>query len=138
MTPRGYLTSVTKTLRYLAKSGDTKAFYAYVDGEAFHRALIALAPKRRRSVMRAYVAAAGSCESRSRQPLLKPRTKLGQAGGAPKWTNPVMQAKLSNAYARAGTDEGAARILGVTPGSARLAKRRYLDAPATVAHAQAA
>ena len=48
------------------------------------------------------------------------------------WDNPVMRAKLANAYVRAGgDDEKAARILGVTVGSARLAKKRYLDAPAT-------
>jgi len=42
-----------------------------------------------------------------------------------------MLAKLANAYARAGgDDEKAARILGVTVGSARLAKLRHLDAPA--------
>ena len=43
-----------------------------------------------------------------------------------------MRAKLANAYVRAGgDDEKAARILGVTVGSARLAKRRYLGAAAT-------
>ena len=42
-----------------------------------------------------------------------------------------MRAKLANAYIRAGgDDEKAARILG-TAGSARLAKKRYLDASAT-------
>jgi hypothetical protein len=36
--------------------------------------------------------------------------------------------ELADAYARSGgDDEKAARILGVTLGSARLAKRRYLD-----------
>ena len=43
-----------------------------------------------------------------------------------------MRAKLANAYVRAGGDnEKAARILGVTVGSARLAKKRYLDTSAT-------
>jgi hypothetical protein len=43
---------------------------------------------------------------------------------------PVMRARLANAYVRAGgDDEKAARILGVTVGSARLAKRRHLNAP---------
>jgi hypothetical protein len=43
-----------------------------------------------------------------------------------------MRAKLANAYVRArGDDEKAARILGVTIGSAPLAKKRYLGAPAT-------
>ena len=37
---------------------------------------------------------------------------------------------MLNAYVRAGGDDAkAARILGVTIGSARLAKRRHLDAP---------
>ena len=48
------------------------------------------------------------------------------------WSDPVMLAKLANAYVRAGgDDEKAARILGVTVGSARLAKRRHLGAAAT-------
>jgi hypothetical protein len=42
-----------------------------------------------------------------------------------------MLAKLANAYVRTGgDDEKAARVLGVTVGSARLAKRRHLDAAA--------
>ena len=46
------------------------------------------------------------------------------------WGDPAMRAKLATAYARAGgDDEKAARILGVTLGSARLAKRRHLDGP---------
>jgi transposase len=41
-----------------------------------------------------------------------------------------MRARLASAYVRAGgDDEKAARIFGVTIGSARLAKRRHLDAP---------
>ena len=49
-----------------------------------------------------------------------------------KGEHPVMRARLANAYARAGgNDEKAARILGVTLGSARLARRRHLGATAT-------
>jgi hypothetical protein len=48
-----------------------------------------------------------------------------------------MRAKLANAYVRArGDDEKAARILGVTVGSARLAKKRYLSASATCPSAE--
>jgi hypothetical protein len=48
------------------------------------------------------------------------------------WGDPVMLAKLANAYGRAGgDDEKAARILGMSLGSARLAKRRHLGAAAT-------
>ena len=43
-----------------------------------------------------------------------------------------MRARLANIYVQAGgDDEKVARILGVTVGSARLAKKRYLGAPAT-------
>jgi len=42
----------------------------------------------------------------------------------------LIRGSLANAYVRAGgDDEKAARILGVTVGSARLAKRRHLAAP---------
>ena len=49
------------------------------------------------------------------------------------WSDPAMRAKLAEAYAQAGgDDERAARILGVSVGSARLAKRRHLKvAPAS-------
>ena len=44
------------------------------------------------------------------------------------WGDPIMRAKLADAYLRAGGDnEKAARILN---GSARLAKKRYLDTSA--------
>jgi hypothetical protein len=44
------------------------------------------------------------------------------------WSDPIMVTKLADAYAQGGgDDEKAARILGVTLGSARLAKRRHLD-----------
>ena len=49
--------------------------------------------------------------------------------------NPTGPAKLAQAYAvavAAGDDEKAARILGVSLGSARLAKKRHLGAAATV------
>jgi hypothetical protein len=43
----------------------------------------------------------------------------------PPTSNPVMRAKLADAYSQAGgDDEKAARILGACLGSARLAKRR--------------
>jgi hypothetical protein len=47
------------------------------------------------------------------------------------WSDPAMLAKLANAYLLVGgDDEKAARSLGVTVGSARLAKRRHFNAPA--------
>ena len=50
-----------------------------------------------------------------------------------------MRAKLILAFDQAGgDDEKAARILGVSLGSARLAKRRHLDAAATGHHQELA
>ena len=43
------------------------------------------------------------------------------------WRDPAMLAKLADAYAQGKDHEGAARLLGVTVGAARLAKWRYLD-----------
>ena len=57
------------------------------------------------------------------KPIDAKRVSEGQLGRS------LMRAKLANAYAGAGgDDEKAARILGVTLGSARLAKRRHLSA----------
>ena len=47
------------------------------------------------------------------------------------WRDRAMQTKLAEAYTGTQDHEGAARILGVTLGAARLAKRRYLDRAAT-------
>jgi hypothetical protein len=61
--------------------------------------------------------------------LVKPKpidTKRAQKASR---SDPAMRARLANAYLQAGgNDEKAARILRVTVGSARLAKRRHLDA----------
>ena len=63
------------------------------------------------------------------QRLVKPKPIDAKRTQKVSWGDPVMRAKLANAYARAGgDDEKAARILGVTLGSARLAKRRHLSA----------
>jgi hypothetical protein len=71
------------------------------------------------------------CEARARRRLIEPKPIHAKRAQKADWSNPVMLAKLANAYARAGgDDEKAARILGVTVGSARLAKLRHLDAPA--------
>ena len=56
--------------------------------------------------------------------------RLGRAQRVAWGDNTAMRARLANAYVRAGGDnEKASRILGVTVGSARMAKRRHLGAP---------
>jgi hypothetical protein len=68
------------------------------------------------------------CEARAKLPLAAPVALNARKGGKlANWRNPTMLAKLADAYAQAKDHEGAARLLGVTIGAARLDKRRYLD-----------
>jgi hypothetical protein len=82
--------------------------------------------------MRAYARAETLCEANVPHRLIKPKPIDAKRSQKVDWDDPVMHAKLANAYAQAGgDDEKAARILGVSLGSARLAKRRHLGAAAT-------
>jgi hypothetical protein len=82
--------------------------------------------------MRAYASAEALCEAKAPHRLITPKPIDAKRAQKVSWGNPVMLAKLANAYARAGGhDEKAARILGVSLGSARLAKRRHLVAATT-------
>jgi hypothetical protein len=135
--PRGSLSSISKTLKRFARYGDAASMRAYVRGASFLHAFNGLDPERRHSAMMAYVEALAECEAKARLPLAAPvplnaRTSARLAN----WRNPAMLAKLAAAYARAHDDEGAARLLGVTVGAARLAKRRYLDRAATGARSK--
>ena len=127
-TPRGCLKSISTVLKRLASNGNVEGFRAYVRSDAFLTAFAGLAPDRRQSAMRAYAKAEGLCEAKARHPLVKPKAIDAKRAEKVDWSDPVMRTKLADAYARVGgDDEKAARILGVTVGSARLAKRRYLD-----------
>jgi hypothetical protein len=115
----------------LARAGDVEGLRAYLRSDAFSRAFQGLDPERRESVMRAHATAEAMCEARAPHPLVKPKPIHAKRAQKASWGDPVMLAKLANAYVRAGgDDEKAARILGVTVGSARLAKRRHFNAPA--------
>jgi hypothetical protein len=130
-TPRGCLKSITATLHRTAREGDVEGFRAYVRGNNFLTAFSGLAPERRASVMRAFVNAEVVCEAKARQPLRAPKPIDAKRTEKVTWADPIMRAKLAGAYVRTrGDDEAAARILGVTVGSARLARRRYLGGPA--------
>ena len=127
-TPRGCLKSISTALQRLARSGDVEGFRAYVRSDAFLNAFAGLDPDRRQSAMRAYAKAEALCEAKARHPLLKPKGIDAKRAEKVNWSDPVMRTKLADAYARVGgDDEKAARILGVTIGSARLAKKRHLD-----------
>ena len=131
-TPRGCLRVITTALKRLARNGDVERFRAYIRSDAFLAAFNGLDPERRQSAMRAYARAEALCEANAPHRLVKPKPIDAKRLQKANWGNPVMRAKLADAYARAGgDDEKAARLLGVTLGSARLAKRRHLGAAIT-------
>jgi hypothetical protein len=112
----------------LARNGDVEGFRAYVRSDAFLADLIGVDPDRRQSALRCHARAEALCESNARHPLVKPRPIDASRAHKVDWKNdPVMRAKLADAYAVAlGDDEKSARILGVSLGAARLAKKRHL------------
>ena len=127
-TARGSLKTISTALMRLARRGDVEAFRAYVRSDAFLAAFNGLDPERRRSAMRAFARAEILCEAKTPLPLAGPRRIDARRVEKVNWSN-QMVAKLSDAYAQAqGDHEKAARILGITPGSARLAKGRHLRA----------
>jgi len=123
---------ITFALKRLARKGDVERFRAYVRSDAFLAAFNGLDPERRQSAMRAYARAETLCEAKAPHRLIEPKRIDAKRSQKANWGNPMMRAKLANAYDLAGgDDEKAARLLGVTIGSARQAKRRYLDTPGT-------
>jgi hypothetical protein len=134
-TPRGCLKSISTILKRLACNGDVEGFRAYVRSDAFLKAFAGFDPDRRKSAMRAYANAEALCEAKARHPLVQPKGIDAKRSEKVDWSDPIMLGKLAVAYARVGgDDEKAARILGVTVGSARLAKNRHLR-PAARDHA---
>jgi len=126
--PKGYLSAISTTLKRFARYGDAAGFRSYVRSDAFLDAFNGLNPERRHSAMLVYAEAHAMCEAKTRLRLATPvalnaRTSVKLAN----WRDPAMLAKLAEAYARSNDHEGAARLLGVIVGAARLAKRRYLD-----------
>ena len=128
-TPTGFLQSLTTALKRLARKGDVEGLRAYVRSEAFLRAFNGLDPRRRSTAMRSYAKAEAFCEAKTRHPLVKPGPIDAPRTQKANWSDPTKLARLAEAYAvTGGDDEKAARILGVSLGSARLAKKRHLDA----------
>ena len=119
---------LTGTMMGYARLGDVDGLRAYLSSDAFVDLFMGVAPGRRQTVLRSYSKAEVLCEAKARHPLV--HAKPIDMGRAQKtdWSDPARRAKLSEAYEVAGGDhEKAARIRGVTPGSAPHAKKRYLD-----------
>jgi hypothetical protein len=128
--PSGCLRVLTQALMGFARRGDVEGLCAYLLSDAFMAAFNGLDPQRRRSAMRSYATAEALCEAKAPHPLVKPKPIDVKRAQKVSWDDPVMLAKLADAYEVAGGNhEKAARILGVSPGAARLAMKRYLDTP---------
>jgi hypothetical protein len=133
---RGHLQSITAALARFARNGDVEGFRTYLCSETFLKGFNGLAPEHRQSVMRAHAKAEALCEAKARHPLVHPGRIDVRRAEKVNWSDPAMRAKLANAFAVVGGDnEKAARILGVSLGSARLAKNRHLD-PAAIGRRQ--
>jgi hypothetical protein len=122
---------LTQTLMRHARNGDVESFRAFVRSDAFLAAFNGLQPRQRESAMRCYGKANNLCEAKAAHPLVQPRRIDAKRAQKSNWSDPSMRARLARAYAVAGgNDEKAARMLGVSLGAARLAKKRHLDAAA--------
>jgi hypothetical protein len=127
-TPRGCLRTLTQTLMRHARFGDVGGIRCYVRSDAFLTAFNGLEPGRRQTVMRCHGRAVALSEGKARHPLVRPGPIDAKRAQKANWSDPALHAKLARASANAGGDaEKAARILGVSLGAARLAKRRHLD-----------
>jgi hypothetical protein len=111
----------------------------YVRGDAFIAAFKGLDPERRQTAMLLFAQVHATCETKAKLPLAPPVALNARLSAKlANWRDPIMRAKLGAAYARGESHEDAARLLGVTIGAARLAKRRYLDREATGTSAKGA
>ena len=130
--PRGNLSSISRTLKRFARLGDVAGIRTYVRGDAFIAAFKGLDPERRQTAMLLFAEALATCEAKAKLPLAAPVALNARVSAKlANWRDPILRAKLADAYAHANDHEGAARLLGVTVGAARHAKRRYLDRPAS-------
>jgi hypothetical protein len=111
-----------------ARDGDVAGIRSCVRSGGFLAAFNRLDPECRHSAMLAYFEAYALCEANAKLPLAAPIALNARTSARlTNWRDPAMQARLADAYSRARDHEEAARLLGVTVGAARLAKRRYLD-----------
>ena len=128
-TPRGCLRRLTAKMMRLARDGDAEGLRTYVASDAFLVDFTGLDPSRRQSAMRCHARAEALCERKARHPLVQPGPIDAKRSQKVNWRDPVMRANLVAACAAAGgDDERAARLLHVTLGSVRLAKKRHLPA----------
>ena len=123
-TPRAAFVSVSKKLKSIERSGRMDELRRYVESAAYHKALgrivgtADLAP-----VLALYAKAYKACDART--PLPKPWTVKRATWDA------AMVAKFRRAWAKAGSDDGAARLCNITLDAARRARHRYITVAVT-------
>lgn len=128
MTPQGHLNSICRLLKRHAQSGNVTRFQAFIASDEFAQAMVDVGPRLRQNLLRMYAEYAGECDARAHLP---PPVKSRRMGDGPKcnWRDPALRAKLARVYAICGDDhEKAGRMMRITTGAARLAKKRNLTA----------
>lgn len=125
MTPHGHLVSITRKLK---SAKDFAGLMAYVSGDGFLASLNGIAPGKRQLVWAAFEAAWRRLDTRP--PLVeggtyyaKKRRMQWRINGA---INMEAVARLKAAEAATGSDEGIARMLGITRQAAKKARWEFL------------
>lgn len=128
--PQAVFVSLTRNLKRIARRGDLIELRGYIAKPEFRGAPQVLSEERLDTVLALYTKARVACEART--PLYQPWAKRAN------WRDPAMVAKFRRAWAKTGSDEATARLCGITKGAARLARKQFIDASATIHMAQAA
>lgn len=121
------LNHAANTINRLAREGDVDGLYAYIASAKFTAVWISVPPSQRIKLC-AIVAKAGElCLARTSRPPAPPQRRA-----TARWDAKAL-ARLAAAFAKVGdvpdAHERVSRLLGdVSPGAARRAKTRYLDA----------
>lgn len=121
--------SVSQAIRRYSIHKDLPGLKSYIRSDEFLTHLTLMPAGTREGIMRSLHRAMARVDAAAPKPQGR--------GGPAKWDAARIE-KLRRAYAGGKTHEQAAFALGVTPGAARLAHKRYLVAPATAGGQKAA
>jgi hypothetical protein len=115
--PQAYANAVLGRFRSLTRRADITGFHAFADGDDYALLLLGAGARYRYGLQRAYFNTLEEIESRAR--VVKPK---GLGESRVRWT-PAALDKLRAAYAEGLDDAAVGRKLGVSTGSARLARK---------------
>jgi hypothetical protein len=128
MTAKAALSSLSRNLRRITREADTRALRAY--SAEFRRGLALLSDDQAEVILALHAEARQACDARL------PLIRRGD-GTRRKWDAARIE-MFRKALAQTCSDEGAARIMGMTKRAVRLARLRYFGAPTTGGVAKAA